>query len=85
MDQNDDQIWFCVNDGLEFDPFESGIKMIQEPLHGHCLIEVDGRLHHLRKKSWQVVQKIRELEDHSRSTNPSNIYEESISKESSNE
>jgi hypothetical protein len=74
MAEDSDRVWVCRNDALEFDLEDPGIKIIRGPRFRKCLIEFEGRTHSLIKRSWNVVQKIRKLEDHSRSTNPSNIY-----------
>lgn len=85
MAEDVDRVWVCRNDGLEFDLEDPNIKIISGPRFHTCVIEVDGRIHSLVMRSWKVVQKFRELEEHGRSTSPVNVYEESISKENRNE
>lgn len=85
MAEDVDRVWVCRNDGLEFDLEDENIKIISGPRFHTCVIEVDGRIHSLVKRSWGVVKRIRTLEEHGRSTSPVNVYEESISKENRNE
>jgi hypothetical protein len=76
--ESESKIWLCCSCSLEFDLNDTNpeFMIIRGPRFGKCVIELDGRAHSLRNQSWRVAKKVRDLEDHSRSTNPSNLYEE---------
>lgn len=71
-----EMVWVCLNcGGLEFDLEDPAIKVLQKS-NRTALIEFEGRAHSLTLRSWNIVQKFRELMDNARSLSPANVYED---------